>query len=197
MNKTLHYKVVFLGETSVGKSSIVTRFTRGEFYEFQEPTIGAAFQTKAVRLDNCTVKMEFWDTAGQERYRSLAPMYYRGAKVAFVVYDITNKDSLNNAKSWLKEVERRGEPDCLLVLLGNKIDVNESRQVEREEVAVFSETNNIMFSEVSAKTGININEIMIRVAKELALKMPSQDPKPDTFIIGNERYNTNKLYGCC
>jgi len=194
MNKMLHYKVVFLGESSVGKSSIVTRFTRDEFYEFQEPTIGAAFQTKAVRLDNCTVKMEFWDTAGQERYRSLAPMYYRGAKVAFIVYDITNKDSLNNAKSWLKEVERRGEPDCLLVLLGNKLDVNNSRQVEREEVAVFSETNNIMFSEVSAKTGININEIMIRVAKELALKMPSQDPKPDTFIIDNVRHNTKK---CC
>lgn len=194
MNKRLHYKVVFLGESSVGKSSIVTRFTRDEFYEFQEPTIGAAFQTKAVRLDNCTVKMEFWDTAGQERYRSLAPMYYRGAKVAFIVYDITNKDSLINAKSWLKEVERRGEPDCLLVLLGNKLDVNESRQVEREEVAVFSETNNIMFSEVSAKTGININEIMIRVAKELALKMPSQDPKPDTFIIDNVRHNTKK---CC
>lgn len=108
-NKNVQHKVVFLGETSVGKSSIVSRFTRDEFFEFQEPTIGAAFQSKSIHLDNCSVRMEFWDTAGQERYRSLAPMYYRGASVAFIVYDITNPDTLNNAKYWINQIKNKGE----------------------------------------------------------------------------------------
>jgi len=197
MSKTLHYKVVVLGETSVGKSSIVSRFTRDEFFDFQEPTIGAAFQTKSIHIDNdCIVKMEFWDTAGQERYRSLAPMYYRGAKAAFIVYDITNKDSLKNAKFWIREVTEKGEPGCILVLLGNKLDIP-NRQIEYEEVSSFIETSNIMFSEVSAKTGENINNIMTDVAKELALRTPSQDIKPEPFTISHKTNNKHMFNGCC
>jgi len=195
--KTLHYKVVFLGETSVGKSSIVSRFTRDEFLEFQEPTIGAAFQTKYIKLDNdFTVKMEFWDTAGQERYKSLAPMYYRGAKAAFIVYDITNKGSLDNAKYWVKEVTMKGEPGCILIMLGNKIDIP-NRLIEYEEVESFTKINNILFSEVSAKTGVNINDIMINVAKELVRKMPSQDNKIEPFTIRSQINNKHMFNGCC
>jgi len=197
MHNTLHYKVVFLGETSVGKSSIVSRFTRDEFFEFQEPTIGAAFQTKSIHTDNgFIVKMEFWDTAGQERYKALAPMYYRGAKAAFIVYDITNKDTLQKAKFWIGEVTRKGEPGCILVLLGNKLDIP-NRQIEYEEVSSFVKIINIMFAEVSAKTGQNTNNIMTDVAKELALKNPSQDIKPESFTISHKTNKTNKLYGCC
>lgn len=197
MHNTLHYKVVFLGETSVGKSSIVSRFTRDEFFEFQEPTIGAAFQTKSIHTDNgFIVKMEFWDTAGQERYKALAPMYYRGAKAAFIVYDITNKDTLQKAKYWIGEITRKGEPGCILALLGNKLDIP-NRQIEYEEVSSFVKINNIMFAEVSAKTGQNINNIMTDVAKELALKNPSQDIKPESFTISHKTNKTNKLYGCC
>jgi len=197
MHNTLHYKVVFLGETSVGKSSIVSRFTRDEFFEFQEPTIGAAFQTKSIHTDNgFIVKMEFWDTAGQERYKALAPMYYRGAKAAFIVYDITNKDTLQKAKFWIGEVTRKGEPGCILALLGNKLDIP-NRQIEYEEVSSFVKIINIMFAEVSAKTGQNINNIMTDVAKELALKNPSQDIKPESFTISHKTNKTNKLYGCC
>lgn len=83
------------------------RFVRDEFFEFQEPTIGAAFLTQSVQLDTSVVKFEIWDTAGQERYRSLAPMYYRGASAAIVVFDLSNKDSYNGAKSWVKELMRR------------------------------------------------------------------------------------------
>jgi len=180
-NNGVQHKVVFLGETSVGKSSIVSRFTRDEFFDFQEPTIGAAFQTKNVQLDNCIVKMEFWDTAGQERYRSLAPMYYRGASVAFIVYDITNPDTLNNAKYWINQIKNKGERNCIIVLLGNKNDLSE-RKIEREKGINVSEINNTMFSEVSAKTGDNINDIMIQVAKRLAL-IPQTLQKPEEFTI--------------
>jgi len=190
-NNSVQHKVVFLGETSVGKSSIVSRFTRDEFFDFQEPTIGAAFQTKNIQLDNCVVKMEFWDTAGQERYRSLAPMYYRGASVAFIVYDITNPDTLNNAKYWINQIKNKGERNCIIVLLGNKIDLSE-RRIERETGINVSEINNTMFSEVSAKTGDNINDIMIQVAKKLAL-IPQKLQKPSEFTI--QSFDNKKT--CC
>ena len=190
-NNSVQHKVVFLGETSVGKSSIVSRFTRDEFFDFQEPTIGAAFQTKNIQLDNCVVKMEFWDTAGQERYRSLAPMYYRGASVAFIVYDITNPDTLNNAKYWINQIKNKGERNCIIVLLGNKIDLSE-RRIERETGFDVSEMNNTMFSEVSAKTGDNINDIMIQVAKKLAL-IPQKSQKPSEFTI--QSFDNKKT--CC
>ena len=190
-NNSVQHKVVFLGETSVGKSSIVSRFTRDEFFDFQEPTIGAAFQTKNIQLDNCVVKMEFWDTAGQERYRSLAPMYYRGASVAFIVYDITNPDTLNNAKYWINQIKNKGERNCIIVLLGNKNDLSE-RRIEREKGINVSEINNTMFSEVSAKTGDNINDIMIQVAKKLAL-IPQKSQKPSEFTI--QSFDNKKT--CC
>ena len=193
--KTIYHKVVFLGETSVGKSSIVSRYTRDEFYEFQEPTIGAAFQTKAVNLDNCIIKFEFWDTAGQERYRSLAPMYYRGSTVAFIVYDITNIDTFNNAKYWIKEIKNKGDINCIIVLLGNKTDMP-TRKIEKETGIELAKTNNIMFSEVSAKTGSNISNIMVEVAKKLAT-IPQSITKPDRFTINtsDKTYVLNKK--CC
>ncbi|XP_019405968.1 PREDICTED: ras-related protein Rab-5C [Crocodylus porosus] len=92
-NKICQFKLVLLGESAVGKSSLVLRFVKGQFHEYQESTIGAAFLTQTVCLDDTTVKFEIWDTAGQERYHSLAPMYYRGAQAAIVVYDITNTDA--------------------------------------------------------------------------------------------------------
>ena len=131
-----HFKLVLLGDTAVGKSCLVVRFVRDEFFEFQEPTIGAAFLTQSVQLDSSVVKFEIWDTAGQERYRSLAPMYYRGAAAAIVVFDLSNKDSYNGAKSWVKELLRRGDPNVVIALAGNKADLPPSqRKVETEEAA--------------------------------------------------------------
>jgi len=192
----LHYKVVLLGDSSVGKSSIVSRFTRDEFYEFKEPTIGAAFHSSSIVLDNnITVKMELWDTAGQERYRALAPMYYRGAKAAFIVYDITNKGSIDSAKSWIKEVIIKGEPGCVLVLLGNKMDIP-NRHIDYDDVISFANANNILFSEVSAKTGENINKIFTEVASVLANKTQHQDNRPKPFTIRSAN-KIGILNGCC
>eukprot|EP00731_Ephydatia_muelleri_P037831 Em0574g2a len=103
--KICQFKLVLLGESAVGKSSLVLRFVKGQFHEYQESTIGAAFLTQTVNVDDTTVKFEIWDTAGQERYHSLAPMYYRGAQAAIVVYDITNLDTFTRAKSWVKELQ--------------------------------------------------------------------------------------------
>lgn len=129
-NKICQFKLVLLGESAVGKSSLVLRFVKGQFHEFQESTIGAAFLTQTVCLDDTTVKFEIWDTAGQERYHSLAPMYYRGAQAAIVVYDITNEESFSRAKNWVKELQRQASPNIVIALSGNKADLANKRAVD-------------------------------------------------------------------
>ncbi|KAJ2603529.1 Vacuolar protein sorting-associated protein 21 [Coemansia sp. RSA 1722] len=121
--KPIQIKVVLLGEAAVGKSSLVLRFVNDEFQENKEPTIGAAFLTQKVRLDDTVLKLDIWDTAGQERFHSLAPMYYRNAQAAVVVYDITRSSSLERAKSWIKELQRQANPNIVIALVGNKLDL--------------------------------------------------------------------------
>jgi len=158
-SRVCHFKLVLLGDTAVGKSCLVVRFVRDEFFEFQEPTIGAAFLTQSVSLEGATVKFEIWDTAGQERYRSLAPMYYRGAAAAIVVYDITNKESFNGAKSWVKELQRRGDPNVVIALAGNKADLPNKRKVEFQEAQQYAEENGILHMETSAKSATNVKSL--------------------------------------
>ncbi|KAJ2743033.1 Vacuolar protein sorting-associated protein 21 [Coemansia sp. BCRC 34301] len=121
--KPIQIKVVLLGEAAVGKSSLVLRFVNDEFQDNKEPTIGAAFLTQKVRLDDSVLKLDIWDTAGQERFHSLAPMYYRNAQAAVVVYDITRASSLERAKSWIKELQRQANPNIIIALVGNKLDL--------------------------------------------------------------------------
>jgi small GTP-binding protein len=149
--KTFQFKLVLLGDSAVGKSSVVLRFVKKQFFEFQESTIGAAFLTQNVSVSDFTVKFEIWDTAGQERYHSLAPMYYRGAAAAIVVYDITNRQSFVRAKSWVRELQRQGNPNIVIALAGNKLDLEEQRKVEVEEAKQYADENNVMFIENSAK----------------------------------------------
>ncbi|MEQ2208168.1 Ras- protein Rab-5B [Xenoophorus captivus] len=123
--KICQFKLVLLGDMAVGKSSLVLRFVKGQFDEFQETTIGAAFLAQSVCLDDTTVKFEIWDTAGQERYHSLAPMYYRGAQAAIV-------ETFERAKAWVKELQRQASPNIVIALAGNKADLAEKRLVEYE-----------------------------------------------------------------
>ena len=116
-----HFKLVLLGNAGVGKSCLVLRFVRGEFVDDLDTTVGAAFLTKTVTLDGAPVKVEIWDTAGQERYRSLAPMYYRGAQAAVVVFDLTSRDSFEGAKGWVKELQKKADPQVVIALAGNKV----------------------------------------------------------------------------
>ncbi|KAK6544473.1 hypothetical protein TWF694_001167 [Orbilia ellipsospora] len=116
-------KLVLLGEAAVGKSSLVLRFVNDDFQENREPTIGAAFLTQKCNLPNRTIKFEIWDTAGQERFASLAPMYYRNAQSALVVYDLTKSSSLAKAKHWVAELQRQASPGIVIALVGNKLDL--------------------------------------------------------------------------
>jgi len=166
--KTCQFKLVLLGESAVGKSSLVLRFVKGQFHEYQESTIGAAFLTQTIAVDESTiVKFEIWDTAGQERYHSLAPMYYRGAQAAIVVYDITNQESFAKAKNWIKELQRQANPNIVIALAGNKADLAAKRVVEYEEAQAYAEDNGLLFMETSAKSSMNVQDIFLEIARKL------------------------------
>lgn len=131
--------------------------------------------TQTVALDdNETIKFEIWDTAGQERYRSLAPMYYRGAAAAIVVYDITNPDSFAGAKSWVKELQRRGDPNVVIALAGNKADLENRRAVEFGDAAAYAAENNLLHLETSAKNANNVKALFVEIAKKLPKSQPQQ-----------------------
>ncbi|THH20008.1 hypothetical protein EW146_g1273 [Bondarzewia mesenterica] len=123
VDKSVQVKLVLLGEAAVGKSSVVLRFVSNEFQANKEPTIGAAFLTQKCRLEDRVLRYEIWDTAGQERFHSLAPMYYRNAQAAVVVYDVTKASSLEKAKTWVKELQRQANPNIVIALAGNKLDL--------------------------------------------------------------------------
>jgi GTPase SAR1 family protein len=111
--------------------------------------------------------LQLWDTAGQERYRSLAPMYYRGASAAVVVFDVTNRDSFEGAKSWVKELQRRGDPNVVIALAGNKADMKERRAVEADEAKDYAKENNLIYMDTSAKTNLNVKEIFAAIGESV------------------------------
>jgi len=128
------FKLVLLGDASVGKTSLLQRFLQNKFSDGIETTVGAAFSTKTIESRNRQVKFEIWDTAGQERFRSLAPMYYRGASGAVVVYDQTNQITFERAQEWVKQVTQTStNPNIVIALAANKMDLTEKRQVPLEK----------------------------------------------------------------
>jgi small GTP-binding protein len=190
-NKTCQFKLVLLGESSVGKSSLVLRFVKGQFHEFQESTIGAAFLTQTVQIDDTTVKFEIWDTAGQERYHSLAPMYYRGAQAAIVVYDISNKETFQKAQTWVKELQRQASPNIVIALAGNKLDLANKRAVSYEEAKAYADESSLLFMETSAKTAANVMDIFTSIAK----KLPKSDANEASGPAGSNRSNNSRNQG--
>ena len=178
-------KVVLLGDTAVGKSCLAVRFVKNEFFEFQEPTIGAAFLTKNIGTGGNQIKLEIWDTAGQERYRSLAPMYYRGAVAAIVVYDITQKDTLNGAKTWIQELKKNVE-SCIIILVANKFDLKDERTITKQEVEEYTAINNIIHIETSAKSGHNVEKVFNIISE----KMPKTEP---SYEVERELLQINKV----
>jgi len=188
-------KLVLLGDMGAGKSSLVLRFVKGQFFDYQESTIGAAFLTQTVAVNDATVKFEIWDTAGQERYHSLAPMYYRGAAAAIIVYDIQSQSSFARAKSWVRELQRQGNASLVMALAGNKADLTEKRQVEAEEAAAYAEENGLFFMETSAKTAANVNDLFYEIARKLPKAAPPPGPAPG--VVLNSQQAAKKKSPCC
>ncbi|KAF4086384.1 hypothetical protein AMELA_G00105090 [Ameiurus melas] len=166
-NPLRKFKLVFLGEQSVGKTSLITRFMYDSFDNTYQATIGIDFLSKTMYLEDRTVRLQLWDTAGQERFRSLIPSYIRDSTVAVVVYDVTNVNSFQLTSKWIEDVRTERGSDVIIMLVGNKTDLEEKRQILVEEGEQRAKELNVMFIETSAKTGSNVKQLFRRVAAAL------------------------------
>jgi small GTP-binding protein len=185
-------KLVLIGESSVGKSSITMRITSNKYTDSTIPTIGSAFLMKHLKIGDKTIKIDVWDTAGQERFNSLVPLYYRNANVALVVFDVNSLDSFIKAKKWVQELEVQGPRSIMIILVGNKIDIDDNRrQVSSWDIKTYVNEKNFMYREVSARTGEGIDEMMEDIGHKV---LDPSFSKPDTSI-GFNSYNTSLLGG--
>eukprot|EP00919_Chromeraceae_sp_WS-2016_P059581 GHVR01141580.1.p1 GENE.GHVR01141580.1~~GHVR01141580.1.p1 ORF type:complete len:209 (-),score=47.07 GHVR01141580.1:197-823(-) len=158
-DQPMEAKIVLLGDSGVGKSSLALRFCQGRFSSSHEVTIGAAFLQQVVRLkDGLQLKVHIWDTGGQERFRAMIPLYYRDAAGAVVTYDCGQASSFEAVKFWAQELQEKGPPSCCVAVAGNKCDVPEW-QVSAEDAQEFCKANDMTFVECSAKTGENVNKL--------------------------------------
>eukprot|EP00924_Labyrinthula_sp_SR-Ha-C_P003178 augustus_masked-scaffold_15-processed-gene-1.50-mRNA-1 protein AED:0.07 eAED:0.07 QI:0/-1/0/1/-1/1/1/0/288 len=161
------YKLVFLGDLGVGKTSIITRFMFDSFESSYVATIGIDFLSKTLHLDDKTIRLQLWDSAGQERFRSLIPSYIRDSSVAVVVYDVTNRDSFLNAKQWIDDARAEGSESIIIMLVGNKTDRNDARKVSVQEGEELSKELGVLFIETSAKQGYNVKALFRKLANTL------------------------------
>ncbi|KAJ8273603.1 hypothetical protein GJAV_G00103490 [Gymnothorax javanicus] len=168
------FKVVLIGESGVGKSNLLSRFTKNEFNHDSRTTIGVEFSTRTVQLDTLTIKAQIWDTAGLERYRAITSAYYRGAVGALLVYDITKHLTYESVERWLKELYDHADQHIVVMLVGNKTDLESVRTVPTEEAKDFAEKNNLLFMETSALDSTNVENAFNNVLAEIHKKVASK-----------------------
>jgi Ras-related protein Rab-11A len=202
------FKVVLIGDSGVGKSNLLSRFTRNEFNLESKSTIGVEFATKSIQAEGKTIKAQIWDTAGQERYRAITSAYYRGAVGALLVYDISKHSTFENVERWLKELRDHAEANIVVMLVGNKSDLKHLRAVETDEAMAFAEQHNLAFIETSALDASGVDTAFQRILTEIYRLMSRRNlaNEPSGASAGpsagnRETLNINsapdKKRGCC
>lgn len=181
------FKLCLLGYYSVGKSSIIRQYISNSFDPHEESTIGGAFTSKKMNYKNQIVTFDIWDTAGQERYNSLAPMYYRNANCSLIVFDITSMESFIVAKNWVTQLKTE-DPKMLLILVGNKCDLEDNRQVSEQEIFRYVQEHTLVYFETSAKTKFNVENVFSKI-NELLPREPLVNEK--------KTHGKRKKYMCC
>ncbi|KAJ6810545.1 putative ras-related protein RGP1 [Iris pallida] len=161
------FKVVLIGDSAVGKSQLLARFSRNEFSLDSKATIGVEFQTRTLAIDHKTIKAQIWDTAGQERYRAVTSAYYRGAVGAMLVYDMTKRQSFDHVARWLDELRGHADKNIVIMLIGNKSDLGTLRAVPTEDAKEFAERENLFFMETSALESTNVESAFQTVLTEI------------------------------
>ncbi|KAJ4475729.1 ras family-domain-containing protein [Lentinula aciculospora] len=201
------FKVVLIGDSGVGKSNLLSRFTRNEFNLESKSTIGVEFATRSINVDGKTVKAQIWDTAGQERYRAITSAYYRGAVGALLVYDIAKHATYVNVTRWLKELRDHADSNIVIMLVGNKSDLKHLRAVPTEEAKAFSSENGLSFIETSALDASNVESAfqtiltdIYRIVSSKSLESSTKDvvdPGPSISVGPSVDPNANQGSKCC
>ncbi|CAL9120012.1 unnamed protein product [Musa textilis] len=192
------FKLLLIGDSSVGKSCLLIRFADDSYVDSYISTIGVDFKIRTVELDGKTIKLQIWDTAGQERFRTITSSYYRGAHGIIIVYDITEMESFNNIKQWLSEIDRYASDSVCKLLVGNKCDLAEDRVVETEKAKAFADSLGIPFIETSAKDSINVEKAFLTMCAEIKKRMGNQhtaDAKPSTVQMKGQPIEQKS--SCC
>ncbi|EEF49176.1 ras-related protein RABA4d [Ricinus communis] len=179
------FKIVLIGDSAVGKSQLLARFARNEFNLDSKATIGVEFQTKTIVVDHKTVKAQIWDTAGQERYRAVTSAYYRGAVGAMLVYDITKRQSFDHVAKWLEELREHADNNIVIMLVGNKSDLESLRAVPIEDAKEFAQKENLFFMETSALEATNVESAFISVLTEIYRVVSKKS------LVANDEYGGN------
>ena len=179
------FKYIVIGDSSVGKSCIVLRFIEGEFNDEMENTIGVEFGAKVIPLGNQNIKLQIWDTAGQEAFQSITRSYYRSAAAALLVYDITKLVSFENCESWLEKTKTNGSSEVVVCLVGNKCDMEDKREVSREQAEMFAEKNGLLFFETSALKDLNVERVFKAIGQRIIKKVQTGriDPAIEEFGV--------------
>ncbi|KAH0788738.1 small GTP-binding protein [Histomonas meleagridis] len=170
VNSVFHGRVVFIGDASVGKTSILNNLVDDRFDEFEPSTVGANYQLFSNNVKNIHVEMQIWDTAGQERYRSLGSIYYRNSIGAIVVFDLTSRSSFNNIMTWIQDFYHIADQNAVVFIAGNKSDLKNERVVSTKEAQEWADSNGYQYFETSAKTGEGIHDMFDSLSKELVQK---------------------------
>ncbi|RDX86479.1 Ras-related protein RABA1f [Mucuna pruriens] len=201
------FKVVLIGDSGVGKSNLLSRFTKNEFSLESKSTIGVEFATRSIKVDDKVIKAQIWDTAGQERYRAITSAYYRGAVGALLVYDVTRHVTFENVERWLKELRGHTDSSIVVMLVGNKADLRHLRAISTEEATTFAEQERTYFMETSALESMNVDSAFTEVLTQIyhvvskkALEIgddPVTLPKGQTINVGRDDVSAVKKTGCC
>eukprot|EP01115_Flamella_aegyptia_P000964 TRINITY_DN114_c1_g1_i1.p1 TRINITY_DN114_c1_g1~~TRINITY_DN114_c1_g1_i1.p1 ORF type:complete len:236 (+),score=58.01 TRINITY_DN114_c1_g1_i1:41-709(+) len=173
------YKIVLIGDSGVGKSNLLSRFTRNEFNLETKSTIGVEFATRSIQTEGKTIKAQIWDTAGQERYRAITSAYYRGAVGALLVYDIAKYSTFKNVERWLSELRENADRNIVIMLVGNKSDLRHLREVPTEEAKAFAEKNKLSFIETSALDATNVELAFQNILTEIYHIMSRPPPEDE------------------
>lgn len=202
MAKTYDYlfKLLLIGDSGVGKTCLLFRFSEDSFNTTFISTIGIDFKIRTIELDGKRVKLQIWDTAGQERFRTITTAYYRGAMGIMLVYDITNEKSFENIKNWIRNIEQHATSDVEKMILGNKCDMTDKRQVSKDRGEKLAIDYGVKFLETSAKSGLNVEEAFYTMARDilhnLNTKTTDDNAASKPVKISEKKMKKLKLFKC-
>ena len=193
-NYEMMFKVVLVGDSSVGKTNIMSKYLKNEFHEDSKATVGVEFGSKLFIHENHKIKAQIWDTAGQERYKAITSAYYKGAKGAFVVYDITRKQSFDSVDRWINDLRAAADKNLSIIIIGNKCDLEDQRQVNKEQGEDKAKNYEVAFMETSALSGENLDKAFDKMINEVYKKCHEEMiAEADIDIVGkSEDINLDK-----